>query len=164
MAESRRILSNTYNSHDNYADLTATNVNFIDGFVTNPSTVSVENIGLVLVWSDSEGNYVPFSDQDIDATAGSSAPKGGTAKIAIAVGDRYGVGNNVEDTVLTPSVPAKANMTLLVKGVAAVIKEGLWKLDETEVDQVVYDQLELQGINVKLAGEYITPTYHATSN
>lgn len=79
---------------------------------------AVEPVGVPLVWNGDE--FEVYLAQDISAAAESTLPTG--AKVAVAVGGKAGLGDNVEDITLSGTA---SKMTAYFRGEASLLESGI---------------------------------------
>jgi hypothetical protein len=124
-AEGRKHLTELVAGESSYDDDTATNYKYATVTVGNANAgLSVDNIGIPLVWVDGNSRFEIYVAQNI-ATAigtGTSPLAGGTIATCITVGDAYSKGFNKADTDIGT---ANAEMTVVYRGFESLLESGL---------------------------------------
>lgn len=130
-------------------------INFCFASVDVEGSGDTDNIGIPLVWNNTDSAFNIYDAQDISAVTGSPLPDG--SPICIAVGAAEGRGFNRADTTLSSTA---VKMTVMFRGPAAVVKEGFEWASTTETNQnEFYAQLEKQNIAVMESGTTVDPTF-----
>lgn len=151
-ATQRAYLSDVLAGVSSFEGDTKTNYNFAS--VEVGGTGSIPCIGVPVVWNDDDEQFEVYVDQDIDNAGSSSLPNG--SPIAIVVGDNYGVGFNKKDVDLSET----PTMTVLYRGSAAILKEGMvWGQATTNAQAAFLAQLETQGITVQETAKTAETSY-----
>jgi hypothetical protein len=155
----RPILSDVLKGCDDFDSNNAIRYNFSTVTVTiNGATTVVDNLGKILYWDAVNSIFKPLRDEtyaEIVALVGPDSPLPDGALIGVSVGDYSGVGSNFEDTDLSV---ASTKMTVLFRGGAAVLEEGLdFALNADAASFIT--QLEKQRIVVINDAPESTPTY-----
>jgi hypothetical protein len=153
---SRKKLSEVLTAQSSFAVVNAVDFNYAS--VEVGSTGSVDNYGVAFIYVAGNTQFEPYVAQDIAAaiTAGGSPLKDGSV-IAISVGDFQGKGFNAADTNLADT---DAKMTVLYRGDAAILKEGIiWNGADAAAQLLFLAQLEAQRITTVAKATSVTPTY-----
>ena len=155
---SRKKLSDLLKGEDTFAMDNAVDFNYAT--VDVGGTGEVDNIGVALIWVNANLQFEVYVAQDI-ATAiatGGSPLKDGSV-VCLSVGSFQGKGENYEDTDLAE---ADAKMTVLYRGDAAVVNEGIiWNGAAAPAQAAFLTQLESQRITTVEQASDAAVTYNA---
>lgn len=80
------------------------------------SATDVEPVGIPLVWDNANSAYVVFLAQDISAVTGTNYP------VAVAVGNKQGLGYNEADVTLNTTA---VELTAYIRGEASILEAGI---------------------------------------
>lgn len=155
---SRKKLSDLLKGEDTFAMDNAVDFNY--DTVDVGGTGTVDNIGVALIWVNANSQFEKYVAQDIAATitTGGSPLKDGSV-VALSVGSYQGKGENYEDTDLAE---ADAKMTVLYRGDAAVVNEGIiWNGAAAPAQAAFLAQLEAQRITTVKQADDAAVTYTA---
>lgn len=153
---SRKKLSDLLKAEDTFATNNAVDFNYAT--VDVGGTGTVDNIGVALIWNNTNTQFEKYVAQDIAAaiTTGGSPLKEGSV-VALSVGSYQGKGENYEDTDLAE---ADAKMTVLYRGDAAVVNEGIiWNGAASGAQTAFLAQLEKQRITTVAQATDAAATY-----
>jgi hypothetical protein len=158
ISKSRKKLSDLLKAEDTFATDNAVDFNY--DTVDVGGTGEVDNIGVALIWNNSTSQFEKYVAQNITSviSTGGSPLKDGSV-IALSVGSYQGKGENYEDTDLAD---ANAKMTVLYRGDAAVLKEGIiWNGAASGAQTAFLAQLEKQRITTATEATDAAVTYNA---
>ncbi len=152
----RKYLTDFLKGVSTFHEDTATRFNF--DTVDVGGTLTVDNIGVPMIWVNGNSQFEVFIAQDI-ATAiatGGSPLKDGSV-IGFTVGQAAGVGFNKADTDLSV---ADTQMTLLYRGDASVVNDGIeWGTAAAPAQALFLAQMEAQRVTTIDNAEVVTPAY-----
>lgn len=143
LSTSRKLLSELIAAEDTFAMDNAVDFNYAT--VDVGGTGTVDNIGVALIWNNTNSQFEKYVAQDIAATitTGGSPLKDGSV-VCVSVGNSQGKGFNDEDTDLAGTAP---KMTVLYRGDAAILNEGvIWNGADAGAQTAFLAQLEAQRI------------------